>query len=159
MSESRMNLDFRPAERGEAQARMVRPSLSYWQDAWRRLKLNPRAVMSLFLVIGLLLFTLVGPLLWRVNPSDQDLDQVSMPPGADRSAVIAAAYAPWQVPESVPGSGLRLDGPATTQAVRLVWDEIPECGGLRSVSRHRPAHADGTGAASRRSAPTGRHEL
>ena len=121
-----MNLDFRPAERGEAQARMVRPSLSYWQDAWRRLKLNPRAVMSLFLVIGLLLFTLVGPLLWRVNPSDQDLDQVSMPPGADRSAVIAAAYAPWQVPESVPGSGLRLDGPATTQAVRLVWDEMPD---------------------------------
>ncbi len=124
MSESQTNLDFRPAERGEAQARMVRPSLSYWQDAWRRLKLNPRAIMSLYLVIGLLLFTLVGPFLWPVNPSDQDLDQVSIPPGSNRSAVIAPAYAAWRVPESVPGSGLRLASPATTQAVRIVWDEM-----------------------------------
>ena len=30
-----------------------RPSLSYWQDDWIRLKANRRALYSLYLVIGL----------------------------------------------------------------------------------------------------------
>lgn len=122
MSEMPDAKDFSPAERGEAKARLVRPSLSYWQDAWRRLKLNPRAIISLYLVIGLLIFTVAGPLFWQVDPASQDLDQVSMPPGADRSAVISPPYSAWLPSEPVLGNGLRLAEPATTQAVRLVWD-------------------------------------
>jgi oligopeptide transport system permease protein len=44
-----------------------RPSLSYWQDAWLRLKANRRALISLYLVLGLLLFTFFGPILWDVD--------------------------------------------------------------------------------------------
>ena len=74
---------------------LSRPSLSYWQDAWIRLKANRRALISLYIVLGLLVFTLFGPLLWPVDPSAQDLDQISRPPGASRAAVIVDPYQPW----------------------------------------------------------------
>ena len=125
MSETASPMDFRPATRGEAKAGLVRPSLSYWQDAWRRLKLNPRAMLSLGLVIALLLFTLVGPLLWDRDPASQDLDQISIPPGADRAAFIVDPYSAWAVSAEVAGTGLRLAAEATTQSVRFVWDAIP----------------------------------
>ena len=114
--------DFSPASRTATQARLVRPSLSYWQDAWRRLQQNPRAMGSLLIVIGLLAFTLLGPLVWRVDPANQDLDQLSMSPWADRSAFIVEPYHAWTRESSVPGSGLRLASEATTQSVRLVWE-------------------------------------
>ncbi len=126
MSEAASPMDFQPATRGEAKAGVVRPSLSYWQDAWRRLKLNPRAILSLYLVIALLLFTILGPILWDRDPASQDLDQVSTPPGADRAAFIVEPYSAWMNPEEVAGSGLRLAAEATTQSVRLVWDALPD---------------------------------
>jgi oligopeptide transport system permease protein len=36
---------------------MVRPSRSYWQDAWARLKANRRAIASLYIIVFLMLFT------------------------------------------------------------------------------------------------------
>ena len=36
--------DFARAETRRGEQRIVRPSISYWQDAWRRLKRNPRAI-------------------------------------------------------------------------------------------------------------------
>ncbi len=119
---------------------LSRPSLSYWQDAWRRLKANRRAFISLYIVIGLLLFTIAGPWVWQVDPSAQDLDQVSKAPGADRRAFVAEPYQPWAgvrvpVPEGTPGSlvptNLRTDGTTTTQAVRLVWDPVAGASGYR----------------------------
>lgn len=115
---------------------LTRPSLSYWQDAWIRLKANKRALLSLYIIIGLLVFTLLGPQVWRVNPAVQDLLQVSSPPGSDRSAVLVAPYTPWVQPEapvqaataSAPAkapAGLELAGQATTQQVRLVWPAMP----------------------------------
>ena len=53
---------------------IARPSLSYWRDAWVRLKANRRALASLYIVIALLLFTVVGPWVWTVDPTAQDLD-------------------------------------------------------------------------------------
>lgn len=40
---------------------IVRPNLTYWQDAWRRLKQNKVAIFSLFLLILLFLLCIVGP--------------------------------------------------------------------------------------------------
>ncbi len=40
----------------------ITPGLSYWQDAWRRLKKNKVAMVSLFIVIALCLFAFVGPM-------------------------------------------------------------------------------------------------
>ena len=123
-------LDFSPVGTEREVHTLSRPSLSYWQDAWLRLKANRRALVSLFLVIGLLLFTLVGPWLWQVNPASQDLDQVSQPPGVDRSALIVDPYTPC-LGGATAGTWLRLAEPATTQSVRLAWDALPSARGHR----------------------------
>lgn len=121
-----------PLEAEARVARIDRPSLSYWQDAWRRLKANRRAMLSLYLVLAMLAFTLFGPLVWRVDPSAQDLQQVSMAPGANRAAVIVPPYTPWVEDEPAPATdGLHLAGPATTQQVRLTWQPLPGATGYR----------------------------
>nr|MCH9854826.1 ABC transporter permease [Gammaproteobacteria bacterium] len=72
----------------------------------------------------------IGPWLWQVNPASQDLDQVSQPPGVDRSALVVDPYTPW-LGGATAGTGLRLAEPATTQSVRLAWDALPSARGHR----------------------------
>ena len=143
--------DFAPAPAKAAAQTISRPTLSYWRDAWLRLKANRRALASLCLVIGMLAFTLVGPLLWRVDPALPDVAQISQPPGADRSARIVPPFQPWDglagVPEEFPPPGLGgaagrdaaapaapsllLAAPATTQSVRIAWTPAPGAFGHR----------------------------
>ena len=135
-------LSFEPVRVEREVEEISRPSLSYWQDAWIRLKANRRALISLYIVVGLLLFTVAGPFVWTVAPEVPDLDQISTPPGADRSAVVVGAYVPWQAPSSAatgaatPESGalpanelaapasLAVHGAPETRAVRLVWSGV-----------------------------------
>ena len=42
---------------------MVRPTVTYWQDAWRRLKKNPVAVFAMFLLLLCLLLMAFGPMI------------------------------------------------------------------------------------------------
>tara|TARA_A100001037_G_scaffold298102_1_gene321237 strand:- start:348 stop:1718 length:1371 start_codon:yes stop_codon:yes gene_type:complete len=122
--------DFRPAPATHAAQTLSRPSLSYWQDAWIRLKANRRALISLYIVMGLAAFTLLGPLVWDVDPAAQDVDQISKPPGADRSATVVEPYSAWDPSlQNGDGHGLRLAAPATNQTVRLVWDPDPHAAG------------------------------
>jgi oligopeptide transport system permease protein len=130
---------------------LTRPSLSYWQDAWMRLRRNRRAYGSLYLVAALLGFTVAGPWLWPVDPARQDLDQVSQPPGASRTARVVPPYEPW-LPEG-PGPGqarawplLALAEPATTQAVRLTWSPHADAAGYRIYRNiFAPRPGDGLG--------------
>ncbi|MDA1371090.1 MAG: ABC transporter permease [Proteobacteria bacterium] len=124
-------IDFAPLIEQQEAHGLSRPSLSYWQDAWIRLKANKRALVSLYLVIGLLLFTLAGPLIWRVDSAIQDLDQVSQPPGTNRSALVVDDYKPWFGDQFLAGAGLRLAEEATSQAVRVQWDALPGASGHR----------------------------
>lgn len=138
MAESR-SIDYQPSPgafqplMGEQRVqKLTRPSLSYWQDAWIRLKSNRRALISLYIVIGLVAFTVVGPWLWQVDPAAQDLDQISQPPGFARSATLTTPYTPWDGSSLEPlQAGLRLAAPPTTQAVRLLWDPMPGASGYR----------------------------
>jgi len=125
--------DFTPAL-GIADVHGIsRPSRSYWQDAWGRLKHNRRAVVSLCLIIGLLLFAIVGPLVWQVDPARQDIDQISQAPGAPRSALVIEPYRYWDgaVQPGFEGEGFHLAQPANSQVVRLVWDAVETASGLR----------------------------
>jgi oligopeptide transport system permease protein len=131
---------FEPVHVDRQIQKLTRPSLSYWQDAWRRLKANRRAFISLYIVIALLLFTVAGPWVWTVDPATQDLDQVSKPPGSDRRAFVAEPYQPWEgiraiVPEATGGSlvpaNFKTVGSMTTQAVRLTWDPVAGASGYR----------------------------
>ena len=140
--------EFEPVTVERAVHAITRPSLSYWQDAWQRLKRNRRALISLYLIVAMLLFTLVGPWLWRVDPAGQDLDQINEAPGADRSAVIVAPYHAWPGVETAPRAikaegplvarGLKLAEPATTQAVRLVWMPVAGASGYRIFRNEYP---------------------
>ena len=122
---------FAPIEAHQQTQVISRPSLSYWQDAWIRLKANKRALVSLYIVIGLLLFTIAGPLVWQVDPAIQDIEQISQPPGTDRGATIVPDYEPWFGTRGLPGSGLRLAEPANSQTVRMQWDALPGANGHR----------------------------
>ncbi len=135
--------DFEPAQHDIHVEQISRPSLSYWEDAWRRLKQNRRALISLYIIVALAAFTLIGPLLWRVDPSLQDLNQISQPPSMPKEATLVAPYKRWSgvtindfpaypddyldlIPAPI---GLRPAMPPTTQAVRLVWDPVKGAGG------------------------------
>lgn len=129
---------FSPAVRGDATPTIVRPSLSYWQDAWRRLKKNKRALASLYIVVAMLLFTLLGPVLWSIDPTLQDLDSISLPPSLGTTAIVVEDPASWegvsvdseQLLAEAPGGvlqatqAIRVDGTPTTQYVRLTWEPV-----------------------------------
>lgn len=117
--------DFEPRHSEQEIQSLSRPSLSYWQDAWIRLKTNTRALISLYIVISLLAFTLVGPFFWTVDPAAQDVDQISLPPGADRAATLVEPHTPWDGSSTQPtNEGLRLAAEPTNEAVRLIWDPV-----------------------------------
>lgn len=59
-----------------------RPNITYWQDAWRRLKKNPVAMFSLGLLIFLTIMVIVGPYISGreyliVDPSKKNLSPSS----------------------------------------------------------------------------------
>lgn len=119
---------------------ITRPSLSYWQDAWIRLKANRRAIVSLWIIIALLLFTLIGPFLWQVDPAAQDVDQVSQPPFSASTAVLVAPVEVWDTGDlPAVSSGLELAQPATTETVRLHWQPMAGVDGYRIYRNIFPA--------------------
>jgi oligopeptide transport system permease protein len=146
--------DFTPLAAERSHHRIARPSQSYWQDAWRRLKQNRRALLSLYLLVFMGLFTLLGPALWSRDPSFQDLDNISRGPGLGSMALVVADPGDWRVPElnaelstaspakspAALGSTARIssDGEANTQYVRLVWEPVA---GATSYLIYRNDHA------------------
>ncbi|QEN08441.1 ABC transporter permease [Oceanispirochaeta crateris] len=61
----------------------MRPSLTYWQDAWRRLKNHKMAMIGLFGVILIVSIAVFGPLFVKASYSDQNLDYANIPPRLD----------------------------------------------------------------------------
>jgi oligopeptide transport system permease protein len=142
--------DFEPLDSQESVEHISRPSLSYWQDAWVRLKQNTRAIISLVIIILLGIFTLIGPLVWQTDPSLQDLNQVSQSPSWPKSATLVDLYDSWdgvkidnyQSPDSYFESvaapqNLRTVEQPTTQRVRLVWDLVEGADGYNIYRNNR----------------------
>jgi oligopeptide transport system permease protein len=144
--------DFAPAERRDAHRGPSRPSLSYWQDAWLRLRRNGQALVSLAVVALLLLGAALGPLLWRVDPDQPVLSRISEPPRWDRSVRVLPEPPRFEetvvpgVPPAPEADGAALPAPArvrllappTVESVRLGWDPVPGAAGYavyRSTSR------------------------
>lgn len=55
-----------------------RPSLSYAQDAWRRLKANKVAVFSMALLAAYVLLAILAPLLSRYDMAAQDVNAINL---------------------------------------------------------------------------------
>lgn len=82
---------FQPASIESTQAEAIsRPSLTYFQDSWRRLKKNKTALAGLIVLVVITLAALLFPAKSAILPhwwpgnlysySDQNLDQISQPP-------------------------------------------------------------------------------
>jgi oligopeptide transport system permease protein len=59
---------------------IVRPSLTFWQDAWIRLKANKLAMAGLTFVVFITLVAIFGPMLSKYNYYSQDLNMANQPP-------------------------------------------------------------------------------
>ena len=135
--------DFTPAPQQRTLQKVGRPSLSYWQDAWMRLKKNKQAIGSLILTVLLILFTLVGPILWSVDPNLQALNQMSEGPnlGSDVRVLEPDPETPplilAGVPEATSVEASKLAAPAefavtgspSIQGVYLKWSAVPGSSG------------------------------
>ena len=67
------------------------PSLTYWQDARRRLWANKPAMVSIAFIVLLILAALFGPLLSPYSYSDQNLRLANIPPAFETYAVTDGA--------------------------------------------------------------------
>jgi len=54
---------------------IVRPSVTYWQDAWRRLKKNRMAMVGLWTIVAILVIAIFGPMVSPYSYSDQNLEE------------------------------------------------------------------------------------
>lgn len=61
---------------------IVRPAISYWADAWRRLKKNPIAMISLVILIISILLAIFGPYLVKYKFDAQDYKVLDNRPSA-----------------------------------------------------------------------------
>jgi oligopeptide transport system permease protein len=72
---------FRPLNRSKAEtSEFVRPSITYWGDAWRRLKKNKVATVSLIVIAIIVLAAVIGPMIIPYKYSDQLRGQENLSP-------------------------------------------------------------------------------
>ncbi len=65
----------------ESAQMILRPSLSYWQDAWRRIKLNKVAMFSMWFVFFMAIVAIFGPMIftdYRSNHLEETLQNPSL---------------------------------------------------------------------------------
>lgn len=55
-----------------------RPSLSYWQDAWRRIKLNRIAFASLIVIVVYIILAVVGPYMNEYSYTTTNVNKMNM---------------------------------------------------------------------------------
>ena len=77
--------DFTPLALAKWDAARVAsgPSLSYWQDAWLRLKKDKAAMLGLIFILALLLFAIIGPAFSSYSYEDQNFMQANLAPSAE----------------------------------------------------------------------------
>lgn len=61
---------------------IVRPAISYWADAWRRLKKNPVAILSLVILILSIFLSIFGPSFVEWDFTFQDYSVLDNPPNS-----------------------------------------------------------------------------
>ena len=62
--------------------RIDRPTISYWQDAWRRLRKNPVAMASLVVLGLLVIMVIVGPLIRGYDYESMNVVEKNLKPSA-----------------------------------------------------------------------------
>lgn len=72
---------FKPAEIDPSKSEEIaKPSLTYWQDAWMRLKKNKAAIIGVFILVALTFLAIFGPYMNDHGFDDQNLSRAKLPP-------------------------------------------------------------------------------
>ena len=71
---------------------LTRPSMTYWQDAWRRLKKNKLSMLGLAFIIFMGLTAIIGPYIIEHDYSTQQLTLANIPPKIDIYKVDDETY-------------------------------------------------------------------
>jgi oligopeptide transport system permease protein len=74
---------FEPLLQKGTVEKIARPSITYRQDAWRRLKKNKLAMIGLYTILLIILIALTGPWISAASYSDQNLIQTNQSPSAE----------------------------------------------------------------------------
>ncbi len=103
-------------------------AIGYWRRVWLQLRRNRQAFVALFIIVALVLFALIGPSLWRLNPAAQNVDLISQAPSWHATEAIVSMPTAWQ-PEPAQATAveefiLQLSA-ATTAGIRLQWPALP----------------------------------
>jgi oligopeptide transport system permease protein len=61
---------------------IARPSITYWQDAWRRLKQNKAAMLGLIIIILYTFMAIVGPYMTPYDYRTTNPSEINQPPSA-----------------------------------------------------------------------------
>lgn len=62
---------------------VVRPNISYWQDAWRRLKKNPVAMGALFVLIAIVLMAIFAPIIRNMDYQTVVTEKKNLSPNSE----------------------------------------------------------------------------
>jgi oligopeptide transport system permease protein len=74
---------FLPAAKSSDMEAIVRPSLNYWQDAWRRLKKNKLAMSGLVIICVLSLLAIIVPFVSVYDYETQNLKGINLRPSME----------------------------------------------------------------------------
>ena len=70
----RIDIDASHAER------ITKPSLSFWQDAWLRIRKNKAAIVSMFILAFIIIMAFVGPMISPHESDTQTITHANLPP-------------------------------------------------------------------------------
>ncbi|WP_277586079.1 oligopeptide ABC transporter permease [Psychrobacillus antarcticus] len=70
----RIKIDASHAER------ITKPSMSFWQDAWLRIRKNKAAIVSMFILAFIIIMAFVGPLISPHDAETQTITHANLPP-------------------------------------------------------------------------------
>lgn len=60
-----------------------RPNMTYWQDAWRRLKQNKVAILSMILLVIIIVMCAIGPYITQHKYTEQILENINLSPNKE----------------------------------------------------------------------------
>lgn len=67
----------------ESSQAIVRPSMTYWHDAWRRLKKNKVAMFGIIILILFSFMAIFGPYMVPYSYNNNQLDNINQPPSKE----------------------------------------------------------------------------
>lgn len=70
----RITIDSNQAER------ITKPSMSFWQDAWLRIRKNKAAIVSMVLLILIIIMSFLGPVISPHDAEKQTITHANLPP-------------------------------------------------------------------------------